>query len=75
MIAFSSLATSQLQSMYDDLGIAQNTKIGWVDEAKKRIHNAVISGSRTVTLIAGLTVLCIVEESDTALIVKSIVRA
>lgn len=75
MIAFSSLATSQLQSMYDVLNITGNTKIGWVNGAKTKIHNAVISGNYTVTLIAGLTVSCNVVENDTALTVKSISRS
>lgn len=75
MINFSAQVTSELQSLYDDLNITGNTKIGWVKGAKIKINNAVVSGSHTVTLIAGLTVSCIVEQNDTALTVKSIVRA
>lgn len=72
MIAFSALAISQLEGIYDGLSLTTNSKIAWVDGAKKRVHNAVISGSYTVTIIPGLTVSCDVEKNDTALTVKSI---
>lgn len=61
MIAFSSLATSQLERMHDGLNTV-SSKIGWVNAAKNRISAAVLSENYTVMLIPGLNVLCNVEK-------------
>lgn len=72
MIAFSPLATSQLEEIYDGLSFTTNSKIAWVNGAKKKIQNSVISENYNVMLIAGLTISCNVEKNGTALTVKSI---
>ncbi|KAA0915799.1 hypothetical protein [Psychrobacter sp. ANT_WB68] len=71
MIAFSSLATSQLEKMHDGLNTV-SSKIGWVNTAKNKISAAVLSGNYTVMLIPGLTVSCNVTKGDTELTVKEI---
>ncbi len=71
MIAFSSLATSQLSAIHDGLNTL-GSKNGWVNAAKNKISEAVASGKYTVTIIPGLTLSYDVEKNDTALTVKSI---